>query len=615
MSTARIQFVGRFWHLVLPVFCTMMLASCGVVIIQTPATDSRVSSPVAVNLKWTADMQPGTSLEVALDGSDIASHFHVNPDRTANDTIIMNPGPHTLVAGGYIYCWYCVGGSYSHTSSTVHFTVVPPSGPSLSLSPDPIIVDADNSSNGMVTLDPPSSASVSITLMPQGSASFQINSSSAGQSVQVNVPANQQNASFTVTGIGAGTGTIHASATGFSSSAATIHVRPVITSINPNPASGGSTVTVQGHGFMQGAAVHFGQTSASTSVLSATELTTVVPSNLSGTQSVTVVAGGQTSNAIAFSIGVASPSPVVFRSSVSDVQSFNFTSPGSPSSISTQSTVSSPGVMVIGLSFSGAVLVRSSSSGIQTFSVNTAGQLAPGSSVSATLSPVGAAVAVTSNQIIRASASAMEIFSLTGTTPSLQGSISATSSPTGTGIAFAVVSGQPLAVRGYSSGVETFNITNPASVTLRGMNSSGGLSSTGVDLCVVGSTAVRAYSNGIEVYDLTPTVPNRTASDHSGALSGNGVGVASNAQLSRIVRATDKGIEVYQLTGTTLTMLGSKNGTLSPTGVAVTMTGNRVFRAHANGVEEYDISNPSDITLVSNTSATSSSTGVGIAVR
>jgi hypothetical protein len=193
--------------------------------------------------------------------------------------------------------------------------------------------------------------------------------------------------------------------------------------------------------------------------------------------------------------------------------------------------------------------------------------------------------------------------------------MSAASSPTGTGIDFALVAGRSLAVRGYSGGVDVFDITAPTAITLRGNYTGAGLSSSGVGLRVIGTKAVRVFSGGIEVYDLTPTTPNRIALNQTGALSGTGVAVTSDAQLARIIRATNSGIEVYQLSGTTLTKIGSKNGALSPTGVAVTMKGNRVFRAQSNGVEEYDISTPADITLVGTIPATLSSTGVGIAVR
>jgi hypothetical protein len=615
MNTTRVQSQWWFPQFLLSVLCATLLASCGVVNIQTPARDSHVNSPVAVNLNWTADMQAGTNVEVTLDGADISNLFQVTGNRTASASIVMTPGLHTLVAGGNIYCWYCSGGSYSHTSTTASFTVDVSPGPSISLSPNPLNVDAGTSANGTVTLSSPSPGGVSVTLTPQGSGSFKLNNSIAGQPAQVTLGANQASAAFSVTGVTAGSGTVQATATGFSPATSTVNVKPVIVSLSPTSGAPGSSVTVNGRGFVPGASVRFGQTAATTTFMSATVLNAAVPSNLNGTQNVTVLAGGQTSNQVAFSIATAGPSPVVFRSSSTDVQSFNFTTPGAASLISTQSATASPGSMVVGLTFNGTLLVRSSSGNVQTFNVNGAGQITAASAVTATLSPVGAAVAASSNLVVRASATDIQVFSLTGTTPALQGTMSAASSSTGTGVDFAVVSGQSLAVRGYSGGVETFNITTPTAITLRGNNTGGGLSSTGVGIRVIGTLALRAYSNGLEVYDLTPTTPNRIASNVTGGLSGTGVAVTSDVQLARIVRATNSGIEVYQLSGTTLTKLGSMNGTLSPTGVAVAMKGTRVFRAHSSGVEEYDISAPSNITLAGNTPATLSSTGVGIAVR
>ena len=612
MNTTRVR-LHR--HYLITVLCSTLLASCGVVNIQTPVRDSHVSSPVTVNLNWTADMQPGTNVEVTLDGVDISGQFQITGNRTASATVAMTPVFHTLVAGGSIYCWYCSGGSYSQTSTTNSFTVDASPGPSLSLNPSPLNADAGASANGTVSLSSQSPTAVSVTLTPQGGGSFQLNNSAAGQAVQVSVGANQTSAAFSVTGVSAGTGSVQATAAGYSPASSTVNIKPVIVTLSPTSGAPGSSVTVNGRGFLQGASVRFGQTAATTAFVSATVLNATVPSNLNGTQSVTVLAGGQSSNPATFSIGSAGPSPVVFRSSATDVQSFNFTTPGSASIISTQSATASPGSMVVGLSFNGTALVRSSSGNVQSFSVNGAGQITPASSAIATLSPVGAAVAASLNQVIRASATDIQVFSLTGTAFALQGTMSAASSSTGTGVDFAVVAGQSLAIRGYSGGMEASNITTPTAITLRGNNSVGGLSSTGVGVYVTGTRALRAYSNGLEVYDLTPNTPNRIAVNATGGLSGTGVAVTSDAQLARIVRATNSGIEVYQLSGTTITQLGSKNGALSPTGVAVVMKGTRVFRAHSSGVEEYDISTPANITLVSNTPATLSSTGVGIAVR
>lgn len=500
------------------------------------------------------------------------------------------------------------------------FSVVAPTTPTLALSPNPINVNAGATGTGTLTLSAASSANLSVTLTPQGSGAFQINNAPAGQAASVTVGANQTTATFTVAGVNASSGTVQAAAPGYTSGSSTVNVKPVITGLSPASGAPGSSVTVTGRGYVPGASVRFGQTAAATNFASSTQLTAAVPANVSGAQQVTVLAANQTSNAIGFTVTAApppTPSPVVFRSSDSHVQSFNFTTSGSPSPINSLGTTLSPGMLVVGLGFNGAnVLVRSSASDIQTFSVNAAGQLALGSSAPATLSPVGAAILVRSNQVIRASASDIQVFSLSGTNLALQGSLGAALSSTGTGVDFTVINSRSLAVRGYSGGLEVFDITQPSTPSLRGNNNTTvGLSSMGVGVRVIGNRAIRAYSGGIEVFDLTPNNPSRITFNTTGALSGTGVGVDSDSSLSRIVRATNMGIEIFQLSGTTLTKLGAKNGALSPTGVAVAMVGNRVFRAESGGIEEYDISNPANIVLVGRITSTLSSTGVGIALR
>lgn len=619
--TARNLVAGARSRLLLVLaLCALALSGCGVMHFQTPAANATVNSPVTIEVNWTADMEPGTSPQILLDGVNIYAQppFSSSGSRSVSGQVDMCAGAHTLEAWGNIYCWYCTGGNpYSHTGTTIQIQVPNSTGKTLSVTPANVAAGATVTGN--LTLGTASSTPVSLTLSPQG-GEFQVNGMPAGQSATVTVPANQTSASYTVTGVSAGSTTLRAGGAGYCTASATVQVKPALASLAPVSGASGSTITVTGQGFVPGASVRFGTVSAATQFVSATQLTATVPANLTGAQSVTVVAASQTSSALPFTVTAAptpTPAPVVFRGSERDVQSFDFTTAGSPSLINSVSGALSPGMQVVGLAYNGAgVLLRATSGNIQAFSVNAQGQLAAGGTVAATLSPVGAALAATSSQVLRASASDLQVFGLSGTNLSLQGATGAALSSTGTGVAFATLAGRQLAVRAYSSGLEVFDITSPGAITLRGNNTSQAmLSSMGVGVYVTGNRAVRAYSGGLEVYDLSTPTPTRLAFNTQGGLSGTGVAVAADTGLNRIVRATDFGIEVYQFSGTTLTRLGGMNQALSSTGVAVAMAGNRVFRAHSGGIEEYDITTPSSIGFRGNIAATLSATGTGIAVR
>ena len=88
----------------------------------------------------------------------------------------------------------------------------------------------------------------------------------------------------------------------------TISSGPVITSLSPNTATAGGaafTLTVNGSGFVSGAAVYWNATALTTTFVSATQLTAQVTANLiatPGTVAVTVVENGTTSPSASFTI-------------------------------------------------------------------------------------------------------------------------------------------------------------------------------------------------------------------------------------------------------------------------------------------------------------------------
>lgn len=547
-----------------------------------------------------------------LDGNDVTQKFTPQPPAATLPQAKftgLSPGSHTLTISADMTQLF--SSNCANSSATVSFSVA---GLSLSFSPvGPQTIDAGGTTNVSVTTSAAQTAPIAVNLTKAP------NTNVVTLPTSTTIPANATSSSqLTISGQVSGNTTITADANGFQSGSITINVRPVLASLNPVRGTSGTGVVVNGSGFDQSASVNFGNQAAPTRFLSSSQLTTTVPANLNGAQSVTVVSAGQNSRSLTFTVTApptSSPSPVVFRASDKDMQAFNFTTSGSPILINSQNATLSSGSLVVGLSFNGSVLVRSSSSDVQTFSVNSAGQLSSGTATAATLSPVGVSVVTLNNQVVRTSASDIQIFSLSGTSLSLQGSAMATPSSAGADVDLALIGGRTLAVRGYSAGVEVFDITNPTAITSRGNNNIGGLSSVGVGLRVIGNRGLRVFSGGIELYDLTTTTPLRIAFNNTGGLSSTGVAVTSNTALTRIIRATDAGIEVYQASGTSLAKLGAKNGALSATGVAVAMVGNRVFRAWSSGVEEYDITDPANVVLIGSIPATLTSTGVGIAVR
>ena len=111
----------------------------------------------------------------------------------------------------------------------------------------------------------------------------------------------------------AGTATVTVVENGVTSAGAsfTIAAGPVITSLSPSTATAGGaafTLTVNGTGFVSGAAVQWNGTALTTTFVSATQLTAQVPATLiatAGTATVTVVENGVTSAGASFTIPVA----------------------------------------------------------------------------------------------------------------------------------------------------------------------------------------------------------------------------------------------------------------------------------------------------------------------
>lgn len=128
---------------------------------------------------------------------------------------------------------------------------------------------------------------------------------------------------------------------------------------------------------------------------------------------------------------------------------------------------------------------------------------------------------------------------------------------------------------------------------------------------------LRSTSTNLESCAVGATGAITTCSSLGAVLSGTSSDVAISGTL--VVRPTQSGIELFRLnTNGTLTALGASNaGTSSPTGSSIAFpevaTPTMVVRAHANGIDVFDISNPAAPSLTGKvTNAGISTTGVGV---
>ncbi|HET7542040.1 MAG TPA: hypothetical protein VFK05_19370 [Polyangiaceae bacterium] len=100
----------------------VLLGGCASFSVLTPGTNATVRSPVAVDLYWNADLQPG-SLKVVVDGTtDLTNQFTVwgsAADSHATASVTLTPGTHTLVVSGNL----ADSNGYSAQSASQTFVV------------------------------------------------------------------------------------------------------------------------------------------------------------------------------------------------------------------------------------------------------------------------------------------------------------------------------------------------------------------------------------------------------------------------------------------------------------------------------------------------------------
>ncbi len=104
---------------------TLVFAGCATITVLSPGTNATVVSPVATDVFWNAQLQPGT-LKVVIDpassATDVTSQFSVPSvaaDSHALASLALPPGPHTIAVTGSLFS----NNAFSSQSASQSFTV------------------------------------------------------------------------------------------------------------------------------------------------------------------------------------------------------------------------------------------------------------------------------------------------------------------------------------------------------------------------------------------------------------------------------------------------------------------------------------------------------------
>jgi len=414
----------------------------------------------------------------------------------------------------------------------------------------------------------------------------------------------------------------------FSINASTTPVAPTLTSIAPTTGPAGTQITLQGTGFANGMTANIGtQTGVATAVTTATTASTTIPNGLTGTVNVSVQIGTQASVTRAFTITVPPAVVQLYRSGDTDIQRIDAANAAAPMLVGAAFAAGlSPGGMgagTVGCVRTAFGLIRSTTTNIESCPIGATGVIGPNCSSLVVLSSGTATdVAIAGTLVARSTENGIQTFRLNanGSLTQLGSSNNGTLSPTGSAVDFPQVASPSVVVRAHANGIDVFDISAPATPVLAGRVVNAGISSTGVDVKIAGSTRVlRSFSNGLDVYDITnPAAPVRIAAGPLNVgLSSSRASLALFAAGSRAVRATSDGIEVFDIAANPI-RLGGVGGDLSSsagTDVVMDASGHAVRTSDGN-VEIYDVTtNQSTPTRIGNVGVNLSATGVCIINR
>jgi hypothetical protein len=176
------------------------------------------------------------------------------------------------------------------------------------------------------------------------------------------------------------------------------------------------------------------------------------------------------------------------------------------------------------------------------------------------------------------------------------------------------------AVRAHATGVDVYDLVMPTAPKLVGSapSSGGQISSVGVGVKFFagGAFAVRSGPVGIDVFSIAPDGKPAFAGAFASGVPSTAINtaVAVDHVRQRAVRAHATGIEVYDLSNPASPQrIGQRSGTASTTGVGVVSSGLRAIRSTNVSVEVYDLTDLANIPAASSLPATPSSVGVGLA--
>jgi len=596
-------------RVVAPLLAALTLGGCAVTI-DRPADQSTsitTSVPVRIGLPfaYVAD-----SFKARLNEADITEQFTVDTaQKLATATLTLQPGTYRLDARA---CWafnilfvmqppWPTSGCPTATSA---FQVVQPR---LVLSPAQVTTTVGATTSVSLHADPAPMAPLVVALTPPSVVS---------SPSTVTIPAGSTaNVTINLQGTSPGTGAFGATANGWLGATSQVQVSPQLTSLSPTSGPPGTLLTLQGKGFVGATQVHFGTQATISASPSAngTLIQLPVPATLSpGTPLVTVVSNLQASTGINFTVTPPPPvDPVLFRATDERVEVIRFTpaavfANSSFTLLSSLPVTPSPGTLAVGLALKGMQLARTSANDLQLFNIGgTAATptltLAAGTTTATGLSGSGTATAFMPTFLVRATDTGIETISLTGTPLSKLGSINGGSSTHG--VALLVDSASQRAWRSMDTGLEVYDLSNPAApnrVANVVTNMSTSTTGTAMDWVTPGARLVRATNVGIDVVNTSTLPPTRLGFNNTGGASSMGVGMAVTG--TRAVRATSFGIEVWDIsTPASPRQCSFRSGDLSGTGVDVQVIGTVAIRATNISIEAYDISDMSCPTPASGT--------------
>jgi hypothetical protein len=477
-----------------------------------------------------------------------------------------------------------------------------------------------------ITLYAGTAASVTVDASFQSPNSTGIKLSSGDASVantagRVTIPAGSANSpKLRVSAISAGTAEVTASADGYDSTTVQVNVRPVVSGATPSGARPGNTVTIEGMGFVSGAAVRIGDKDAKTTFAAPNKLTAVVPAGVpAGAARLTVRARGQSSASVPFEVvgrSAAAESFTLVRTGSDDLQVYRYVPGEGFTETDDKRNLGAGSSNTIGVAYVGGMFVRADGSGVQRFDLSGDNVVPAGALGGAATESTG--VAAGGATVLRATTAGLERYSVTGPqiAPVARGNAAGTASAVGAAVD---VKGT-IAVRAHGAGIDVYRVLPVGAPILVGSAPAGAASTRGgVGVCVApgGTRAVRSHATGIDVYSIAADgKPTRVGTSNDGGPSDTPSAVAVNASGTRAFRAHASGIEVYDITGTgTPKRLGGQNASPSTTGVGACVIGDYFFRATHDRLEAYNIRDITSIPTPESTATTPSAAGVGLAGR